>query len=82
MLTFVTPSRGAHMTELSAHSAPIDVPVASLLARPVTRRSILGLLSAVAVATAVRRTRSGEDAAADPAAWQQPPPYDGIVGLL
>lgn len=63
-------------------TGPTVVPVMSGLARPVTRRSMLGLLSAVAVASAVRRTHGGEDAVADTAVWQPPPPYDGIVGLL
>jgi hypothetical protein len=50
--------------------------------RPISRRQAFGIVAAAVTAVVLRRMRPTDAAVAETVAWQPPPAYDGIVGVL
>lgn len=72
------------MTDICPPRAVAGIPpIIPRISRPVSRRHMLGIMTAGATAVALSRWQHDDQAAAGAAPTSQPPPsYAGIVGLL
>jgi hypothetical protein len=71
------------MTDIHSSQAVAGMPaLVPRLSHLVSRRHMLGIMSASATAVVLYRVHDAIHPPVDASTWQAPPAYDGIVGLL